>query len=94
MQMEIDPNDKSQTADMIVRFTNWPAQANVYSLHYVKDIDLRVKTDLTQYRQELLQLVRDELKYRQTKSLQLFNCRMQTCCEGCYNKQTPLLYQL
>ena len=61
-------NDKSQTADMIVRFANWPARANVYSLHYVKDIDLRVKTDLTQYRQELLQLVRDELKNRQLKA--------------------------
>ena len=68
MRMEIDPNDKSETADMIVRFANWPARANVYSLHYVKDIDLRVKTDRTQYRQELLQLVRDKLKNRQLKA--------------------------
>ena len=50
----IDPNDKTQTAEAIIRFTNWDAWEKVHSLHYKKNLKIRVNTDLTGYRKGLL----------------------------------------
>ena len=61
-QVEIDANDTRQTAEVIVRFTNWSARSRVYKLHYEKDLSLRVKCDLTRHRQEVLSLARDYIK--------------------------------
>ena len=61
-EIEIDKRDKTETAQVIVKFTNWAARSNAYSLHYSKTSTIRVKTDLTKYRQELLTTARVYLK--------------------------------
>ena len=61
-KVEIDANDARQTAEVIVRFTNWSARSRVYKLHYEKDLALRVKCDLTRHRQEVLSLASDHIK--------------------------------
>jgi len=59
--IKIDPADKTETAETMIRFTNWTARQRVYSLHYEKNLDIRVKTDLTKYRQDILESARQHL---------------------------------
>ena len=65
--VEIDPNNMTQTAEIIVRFTNWGTRARVYDLHYKKNIHIRVRCDLTKFRQGLLATARNYLKDNELK---------------------------
>ena len=58
----IDVNDQTKTAEVIIRFTNWSARAAVYDLHYKKNLRLRVRCDLTKFRQGLLDSARTYLR--------------------------------
>ena len=60
--VKIDPRDKTETAEVIVRFTNWAARSKVYALHYEKNLLIRVRCDLTKFRQDLLTTARLYLK--------------------------------
>ena len=66
-KIDIDQADRSETAELIVRFTNWNGRAKVYDLHYQKNTHILVKCDLTKHRQSILSdakayLVQHELK--------------------------------
>ena len=64
--VEIDPHDNTETSKVIVRFSRWAPRARVYALHYKKDLAIKVKCDLTKYRQDLL---KDARQYLFEKSL-------------------------
>ena len=64
-QLEIDADDATETAEVLVKFTNWSARSSAYSLHYKKGIELQVRTDLTKNRQNTLKGVRKLLKDKQ-----------------------------
>ena len=64
----IDPRDKTETTETIVRFTNWSACTKVHDLRYKKDLAISVKTDLTKYSQDILQLARTYLKDNKLKA--------------------------
>ena len=70
--------DKTQTAQIIVRFSNWAARSRVYSLHYQNNSKLSVKTDLTKYRSDLLQTARSYLRDNSLKGYCYSNaeCRL------------------
>ena len=61
-KLKINPRDKTQTSEVLMRFTNWSARSRVYKLHYDKGSSIRVKCDLTKHHQEVLQLSRDLIK--------------------------------
>ena len=61
-QLPIDASDHTQTADVIVKFTNWSARSRVFRLHYTKNIDIRVKCDLTRERLDTLKAARGHLR--------------------------------
>ena len=50
----INSSNKSQTQQVIIRFTNWNARSRVYQLHYEKGIKISVKCDLTKTRIDIL----------------------------------------
>ena len=58
----IDPRDKTETAETIIRFTNWTARSKVYGLHYKKNLHIRVNVDLTKHRRDILSNARIYLK--------------------------------
>lgn len=58
----ISADDNRRTAEILVKFTNWNARANVYKLHHTKNVDVRVRCDLTKRRLEVLSLARDHLR--------------------------------
>ena len=60
--LPIDPADKTETSEVIVRFARWAPRARVYNIHYKKDIAVKVKCDLTKYRQDVLNNARQYLK--------------------------------
>ena len=76
--LEINPADKTETAEIIVRFSNWRSRSSVYSVKYNKSADILVKCDLTKYRQDLLAEARAHLKDHQLKGYVYNNaeCRL------------------
>ena len=69
----IDPNDKTQTAEAIIRFTNWSARERVHALHYKKNLNIRVNTDLTKYRKGILDTARSFLSDKRLKGYVYIN---------------------
>ena len=60
--INIDPHDKSETTQVLIKFTNWNARSRVYQLHYKKGLAIRVKCDLTKASQDILNTARTYLK--------------------------------
>ena len=65
----VPPNhdDGRQTAQVIIKFTNWAARPRVFSLHFTKNADLHVKVDLTRQRSELMSTARSYLRDKKLK---------------------------
>ena len=86
----IDTNDTTQTAEVIVKFNNWSARSKVYKHHYQKDAFLRVKCDLTKYRQGLLQTARDYLKDHKYKAYVYCNSECRLVIKNVNNNRTNI----
>ena len=80
-KFEIDACDNTQTAEVIVRFTRWAPRMRAYSLHYKKNLLIRVRCDLTKYRQDALRLSRQYLRENQLAAYVYNNaeCKLIVC---------------
>ena len=81
-QSPIDPDDNAETCEVIIRFTKWAPRARVYSLHYRKDLAIKVKCDITKYRQELLKDVRTYLADNNLKAYCYVTAEAQLCLKN------------
>ena len=61
-KLQIDANDRTETAEVLVKFTRWEPRMRVYNLKYTKNLPIRVRADLTKYRQEVLKMSREHLR--------------------------------
>ena len=76
-KVQIDENDHTKTAEIIVRFTNWRARSRVYALHHAKNLQIWVNVDVTKYRREMLAEIREHLKTNNFKAYAYINSE---CC--------------
>ena len=61
-EKDIDKKDKSTTAQVIIKFTNWEARSKVYNIHYDQNSDIHVNCDLSKYQSDLLKSARAYIK--------------------------------
>ena len=77
-KIDIDESDRTMTAEVIVKFSNWRAGSQVYALHHRKDLQIRVNVDSTKYRRDLLADIRSHIKQNHFKAYAYINaeCRI------------------
>ena len=61
-EKDIDKKDKSTTAQVIIKFTNWNARSKVYNIHYDQNFDIHINCDLSKYQSDLLKSARAYIK--------------------------------
>lgn len=57
----IDPQDTTETAEVLIRFTNWRARSAVQKLKTQPDSNLRANLHITKFRQDQLERIRKTL---------------------------------
>ena len=70
-KFEIDDNDNTKTAEVLIRFTNWHAKSEVYNLKHQRDSELCVNLDLTKYQSNQLYTIQQTI-LEQIKSAYAF----------------------
>ena len=82
-QLPIDQDDYTETSEVIVRFTRWAPRSRVYDLHYKHDLPIKVKCDLTKFRQDLLKVARQYLEDKKLKGYVYSTGECKLCIKNC-----------
>ena len=80
---EIDPSDKTETAEVLVRFTNWRARSKVYGLKFMPESNLRANLDLTKFRSEMLTRMRKTLFDKKLRAYAYINGECKVILNDC-----------
>ena len=70
-KFEIDENDNTKTAEVLIRFPNWRARSAVYNLKHQRDSELSVKLNLTKHGSNQLSNIQQTI-LKQNKSAYAF----------------------
>ena len=83
----IDENDNTQTAEVIIRLTNWAARTRIMELKKEADCDLRVNLDLTKLRKEQLANYRQTLLTQNRRAFAFINNECKIVVNDCSNSE-------